>query len=152
MIRIEDFVAPHDGDEVFGVTEVDDVVGVAREHVDGLDVLAADFEFDDFIGVDLSFLDEAVACYYDEELPFGVVPVLAFGDAWFADVDADLAAVEGVNKFGEATAGVAVHFEGECDFFFWEIAEICGVEFLGETSLRYLWYHQCLWLFCKAVD
>ena len=28
VIWVEDFVAPHDGDEVFGITEVDDVVGV----------------------------------------------------------------------------------------------------------------------------
>ena len=39
-LRIEDFVAIHDGDKVFGVGEVDDVVGVAGEHDDGLDSVA----------------------------------------------------------------------------------------------------------------
>ena len=39
-VGIEDFVAIHDGYEVLGVGEVDDVVGVAREHDDRLDVVA----------------------------------------------------------------------------------------------------------------
>ena len=39
-LRIENFVAIHDGDEVLGVGEVDDVVGVAGEHDDGLDSVA----------------------------------------------------------------------------------------------------------------
>ena len=39
-LRIEDFVAIHDGDEILGVGEVDDVVGVAGEHDDGLDSVA----------------------------------------------------------------------------------------------------------------
>ena len=37
---IEDLVAIHDSYEVLGVGEVDDVMGVAREHDDGLDVVA----------------------------------------------------------------------------------------------------------------
>ena len=97
-VGVEDLVSPHDDDEIFGVGEVDDVVGVAGEHVDGLDVVAADFKFDGVVGAagggvgaDLAFLDEAVAGDDDEEFPFGVVPVLAFGDAGFGDVDADLA-------------------------------------------------------------
>ena len=39
-LRIEDLVAVHDGDEILGVGEVDDVVGVAGEHDDGLDSVA----------------------------------------------------------------------------------------------------------------
>ena len=47
----------------------------------------ADLEVEDFVGVDAALLDEAVAAYYDEELPLRVVPVLALGDARLADVD-----------------------------------------------------------------
>ena len=47
-LRIENFVAIHDGDEVLGVGEVDDVVGVAGEHDDGLDLVATHLVFDDF--------------------------------------------------------------------------------------------------------
>ena len=34
MVGVEDLVAVHDGDEVFGVGEVDDIVGVAGKHDD----------------------------------------------------------------------------------------------------------------------
>ena len=37
---VEDLVAVHNSYEVLGVGEVDDVVGVAWEHDDGLDVVA----------------------------------------------------------------------------------------------------------------
>ena len=37
---VEDLVAVHNCYEVLGVGEVDDVVGVAWEHDDGLDVVA----------------------------------------------------------------------------------------------------------------
>ena len=48
-IWIENLVAVHDGHEVFGFAQVDDVVGVAREHDDGLDLVATHLEFDDAI-------------------------------------------------------------------------------------------------------
>ena len=73
---------------MFGVAEVDDVVRVAGKHVDALDVVARDFKLDDFIRAELALLNEAVTADHDEELPLGVVPVLAFGDAGLADVDA----------------------------------------------------------------
>ena len=38
MMRVEEFVGPHEGDEVFRVGEIDDVVGIARQHVHGLDL------------------------------------------------------------------------------------------------------------------
>ncbi len=81
LVRVEGFVGPHQGDQGLGVREVDDVVGVAGEHLDCLDLLSGDFEVEDLVGADLAFLDERFAADDDEELPFGVVPVLSFGDA-----------------------------------------------------------------------
>ena len=40
LVGVEDLVAVHHCDEIFCVGEVDDVVGVAGKHVDGLDVVA----------------------------------------------------------------------------------------------------------------
>ena len=37
---VKDLVAVHDGYEVLGIGKVDDVVGVAREHDDRLDLVA----------------------------------------------------------------------------------------------------------------
>ena len=47
-LRIENFIAVHDGNEIFGVAQVDDVVGVAGEHDDGLNLIATHLIFDDF--------------------------------------------------------------------------------------------------------
>lgn len=49
LVGVKYLIAVHHRDEVFGLTEVDDVMCVAWEHVDALDVVARDFKFDDFI-------------------------------------------------------------------------------------------------------
>ena len=84
-----------------------------------LDILPRDFELQDFVGAQLALLDEAVAVDDNEELPLGVVPVLALGDAGTADVDGDLAAIEGVHQLGEGAAGVNIHLQGEGYFLLW---------------------------------
>ena len=60
---------------------------ISWQHVDTLNVVACDFELYHLIGAELALLNEAVTGDHDEELPLGVVPVLAFGDAGLADVD-----------------------------------------------------------------
>ena len=102
-IRVEDFVAVHDGDEVFGIAEVYDIVGVARKHVNALDIVTRDFPFQHLaLGVvEAALLNKSMSCYDNEELPLGVVPVLTLRDAGFADIDAYLSAVERLNEFCE---------------------------------------------------
>ena len=87
FVWVEDFVAVHYCDEVFGVGEVDDVVGVAWKHVYCLDLITRNLEVEDFVRAYSALLDKSVTAYDDEELPLGIVPVLAFGDARLADVD-----------------------------------------------------------------
>lgn len=116
-VRIENLVAVHDGDEVFGVGEVDDVVGVAGEHDDGLDFVTTNFIVQHFVCAFLAELDEAVARDDDELFPLGVVPMLSLGDTWLRDVDAYLSAVEGVDEFGERTALVNIHLQVEDGLF-----------------------------------
>ena len=91
-------------------------MGVAQKHVYCFDLISADFKIEDFVGADATLLDETMAAYYDEELPFGVVPMLSFGDAWLADVDADLTAVQSVNKFCKGSPVIYIHLEWECHF------------------------------------
>ena len=45
FIGIEDLVAVHHRHEILRVGKIDDVVGVAWEHVNGLDVVAINFPF-----------------------------------------------------------------------------------------------------------
>ena len=62
LIGIEDFIAVHDGYEVFGVAEVDDIMGVAREHVDSFNLVATHLPLQHFAFrvVKVALLDEAV--------------------------------------------------------------------------------------------
>ena len=123
-------------------------MGVTWEHVDGLDVVAIDFPFEDFaFGViEVTLLDEAVAFDDDELLPFGMVPMLTFGDAGLADVDADLSAVEGMNQLGKATAVIDVHLQREGSLLVRQVAEVGAVKLLGEAVGRDFGDHQSLWL------
>ena len=63
MPGIEDFICPHYGDQVFRVGEIDDIVGVSRQHMDSLDTVARDLKLDDFVRTDLALLDEAVVAH-----------------------------------------------------------------------------------------
>ena len=116
-VRIEYLVAVHDGDEVFGIGEVDDIVGIAGKHDDGLDFVTTHLVVEDFVGTFLAELDEAVARDDDELFPLGVVPMLTFGDTRLRDVDAYLSAVEGVDEFGERTTLVNIHLQVEDGLF-----------------------------------
>ena len=120
-VGVEYFVAVHYCDEVFCVGKVDDVVGVAGEHDDALDMVATHLIVKYFICTFPAELDKSMAADNDELLPLGVVPVFALGDAGFGDVDAHLSAVEGVNEFGEGTALINVHLEVEDGFFLGQV-------------------------------
>ena len=76
---------------------------IAREHVDGLNFVAGDFPFHDLTlrVIQGTLLDFTMPFDDDELLPFGVMSVLALGDAGLGDVDADLSAVEGVHQLSE---------------------------------------------------
>ena len=120
-VRVEELIGPHEGDERLGVGEVDDVVGVAREHVNGLDGVAGDLEVQDLAGVDAAFLDEGAAGDHDEELPFGVVPMLPLGHPRIGDIDTELAVAEGLDEFREGTARIDIGLQREGDLFLGQI-------------------------------
>lgn len=103
-----------------------------------------DFELDNLVRTLFPLLDQAVAGNNDELLPFGVVPVLTFGDTRFADIDAYLSAVERVNQFGEGAAVVAVHLQVKNGLVLGEVAQIGAVESLGKAVGRNLGDHQRL--------
>lgn len=61
--------------------------------------------------------------------------MLPLRNARLADIDGDLAAVEGVDEFGEAPAIVAVHLERIFELLLRKIREIEGVQLLSEGAL-----------------
>ena len=62
-------------------------MGITREHVNSFYLITRNLEVEDFIRSVFSLLDKSMSAHDNEELPFGVVPMLSFCDAWFADVD-----------------------------------------------------------------
>ena len=153
-IRIKDFVAIHDGDEVLGVGEVDDVVGIAREHDDALNLVSIYFIFKNLcIRVILvTKLNKSVTADYYELLPLGVMPMLSFCDSWFGDVYADLTAIQGMNEFCETASVVDVHLEVEDGFLLWEIREISTVESLCKTVCWNIRNHKGLGHITELVE
>ena len=142
MGGVERLVGPHDGDERVGVGEIDDVVGVAGEHVHSLDAVVTDVKLYHLVGANLSLLDEGMAADNDEELPLGVVPMLALGDTRAGDVDTELAAVGRAQQFGEGAALVDVHLQRESHFFLRQITQVSGVKFFLDAAGGDLRYHE----------
>ena len=89
MIRIKRLIRPHDRHQILRIAQVDDIVGIAGQHMDGLYLVAGNLKLDHLIRADFALLNEAVAGHHNKELPLGVVPVLALGDAGLRDVSAD---------------------------------------------------------------
>ena len=148
---IEELVGPHQSNQVLGFAEIDDVVGIAGQHVDRLNVLAADLKFQDLICAQLPLLDQPVAGDHDEELPFGVVPVLALGDAGLGNIDAYLTGIQRMNQLRKTTAVIHVHLEWEGGLLIREIREIRGVQFLGKATGWNLGDHQGLGLSSETL-
>ena len=87
MIGIKRFIRPHYSHQILSVAQVDDIMSVAaRQHVDGLDLVARDLELDHLIGADLAFLNKAMPRYHNEEFLLGVVPVLPLDDTGLGNV------------------------------------------------------------------
>ena len=112
-------------DEVLGLAQIDDVVGVPGQHVDGLDLVAGHLK--------LQHLVRCRCCAPEsgrgrattmKNSHLRVVPVLTLGDAGLRDVDAELAAVLGFEQLGKAAAGVLVLFQVEDDLLFRQIGQI----------------------------
>lgn len=137
-IGIENLIAVHDGHEVFGFAQIDDVVGIAREHDDRLNLVARYFIVEN-LGIRVGFvsqLNESMSADYREVLELAVVPMLALGDSGLGDVDADLTIGEGVEELGEAASCIDIHLVVVDGFLLWEIAEIGGHELVAEATLR----------------
>ena len=139
---IKYLVAVHHRHEVLGIGEVDDVVGVAREHVDGLDVVAGDLELDDLVRVQPTLLDEPMPGDHDEELPFGVMPMLPLRDARLGDVDGHLACVQRMHELRERAAVIDIHLERERHLRGRKIAQVGRIQLLRERALRDVRDHQ----------
>ena len=81
MLVVKLFVCPHQRDQILSVAAVDYVVGVAGQHVNGLYIVARNLKVEYFVRADLALLYQRPSAYDNEELPLGVMPMLAFCNA-----------------------------------------------------------------------
>ena len=113
-------------------------MGVAREHDDGLDLVARYFIVEN-LGIRVGFisqLNQSMTADYREVLELAVVSVLALGDSGLGDISAHLTMGEGVEELGKAASCIDIHLVVIDSFLFWEIAEIGGHELVAEAALR----------------
>lgn len=101
MVGIKELVRPHEGDEVFGIAEIDDIMRPAGDHVDGFDLVAADLKADLLVRMDIALFDQRATTDDDKELPLRVVPVLTLGDAGLRDIHRKLTMISGFQKLGK---------------------------------------------------
>ena len=81
VVRIKRLICPHQRDKILRLAQIDDIVGAARQHMNGLRLLAPHLKFQHLITADAALLNQGVACNNNEKLPLGIVPVLALRDA-----------------------------------------------------------------------
>ena len=73
----------------------------AGYHVDRFDLISGHVKFNRLTGVDIALLNKGMSLDDYEELPLGIVSVLALCNAGLAYVDRYLAAVFCMNEFGK---------------------------------------------------
>ncbi len=93
MITVNDFVRPHDGEEVFGLGKINYVVPISGEHMHCLNLTSAHLKLNHFVCSDFRLLDKTATDYHDERLPLGAMLVLFFCDARFRDVNGEPAMI-----------------------------------------------------------
>ena len=67
--RVELLVRPHQRDKILRLAQIDDIVGAARQHMNGLRLLAPHLKFQHLITADAALLNQGVACNNNEKLP-----------------------------------------------------------------------------------
>ena len=92
--------------------------------------------------MNVPLLNQSMTRHYDKQFPLGIMPVLPFGDAWFADVDADLAAVGSVYQLRKRASVVHIHLQRIFKLLRRKIRQIQTVQLLRERTLRHLRHHQ----------
>ena len=81
MAGVKRLVGPHDRHQIFRFTEIDDVVGIARQHMDGFDFFSGHLELHQLTGIQIPLPNQPVSGHHHEKFPLAVVPVLSLGNA-----------------------------------------------------------------------
>lgn len=142
MIGVKLLVRPHEGDEVLGLAEIYDIMRPTGDHVNGLDLLTADFKVDFFVRMDITLLDQRATADDNEKLPLRIMPVLTLGDTGLRNIHAELTVVGGFQQLGKGTSVVTVHLQRKLEIRRRKIAQIQAVQLLREAAVRNRRHHQ----------
>lgn len=112
------------------LTEIDDIMCPAGNHVDNFNLIATDLKFHRFTCVDIAFLDEFLSGNHDKQLPLAVVPVLTLGNAGVIDIDANLSTILCVDKFGKRITVIHIQLEGILELLGGQIYSLCFISTL----------------------
>ena len=124
MGGVENLVAVHHRNKVLRVGEVDDVMRIAREHVDAFYLFPTHLKLQHLIRTYLALLYQTMSAHHNEKLPFRIMPVLPLRDARLRDIDTHLTTVQRMHQLREGTAVIHIHLQRERDFLFRQITEI----------------------------
>ena len=140
FIGIEDFVAVHHRNQILSITQIDDIVRIAGEHVNGLNLVATHFPLQHlaFGVIKVALLNQSVTFHHNELLPFRIMPMLSFSNARFTDVYAYLSRTYSMDQLSKTSSFINIHFQREGNLFFWKIAQVSAIQFFGKTTRRYL--------------
>lgn len=100
MSRIKYLVRPHKCHKILSLTKINYIMCISRQHVYCLNFISAYFKFNRFIlftslrvYTEFPLLNQSVPADYDEELPFGIMPVLALRNTRLTYVDRELSMI-----------------------------------------------------------
>ena len=103
VVWIKYLIAGHHSNQIFRAGKIDDVMCPSWNHIDCFNLITADFKFHHLTGIDVPLLNQAMTMDHNELFPLGVVPMLAFSDSGFGNIDRDLSTVGGVHQLSEAS-------------------------------------------------
>lgn len=158
VLGVEGLVGPHDRHEVLGVGQVGYGVRVAGDHLHGAHVGATYHVLVHgervAIGVlpHLPQFDVRGAGDHQEPLPLAHVPVVALGDAWFGNVNRDLAALGRAQELRERAARVLVGPEAVGEVPRLVVGQERAPELLGEGPIRQVGHRERLAAVAEAVE
>lgn len=158
VLGIEGLVGPHDRHEVLGVGQVGYGVRVAGDHLHGAHVGATYHVLvhGEWVAIGvlphLPQFDVRGAGDHQEPLPLAHVPVVALGDAWFGNVNRDLAALGRAQELRERAARILVGPEAVGEVPRLVVGQERAPELLGEGPIRQVGHRERLAAVAEAVE
>ena len=118
----------------------------------GLDLIPGYFKAEHLVAADFPLLNQTVTRHNNEKFPFGIVPMLTFGDTGLGNVHAELPALFGFEQFRETAPCVHIHFQRKCHLFLRKVGQVHRIQLLLKASVGNFRHHQSLGLIVETMQ